>query len=1179
MAKLEIHFFGQSQFFYDGHLIAGLQTKRMRSLLGYLLLHAGQRISATQLAFLYWPDTSEKQARTNLRRAFYNLRQVFPESDEFIERSDHTVCWRADADYVLDVDQFTAGLELARQQRQSENTALTGSALEEAVARYRGDLLPDCYDDWIAPHRERLRQDYLAAVEKLTELQEMEGNHGAAIRYGEMLVREDPLRERSYHTLMQLHLLNGDRPAALRVYHTCASELARELGVEPDAELTDLYQRILARESVAPQTPPAPSHRAEGEQLVGRTHERRRLFAAWRKAAAGRPGCVLIRGEAGIGKTRLAQELYRWAEKLEITAVRTRAYEAASTLAYAPILEWLRTPILTARLDKIDTARLQEVARLAPELLTTYPELAPPQSLVEDWQRTRLYEALAHIFCLERQPLLLWIDDLQWCDSESLAWFQYLLQYDRQAPLLLLGTVRDEQLALDHPITRLEHNLRRDEQLTEIRLDRLSGDETVELGRVVTFGRLTEAALAHQSRLADGNPLFMLEMVRAGLEALPAAGETRTFADEASTALELPTKVQSVIQARLAQLSASARALVGMAATIGRGFTVELLLEAGDMEEDDVIQHLDELWRRRIIAESSAGATDAYDFSHDRIRDVAYAELSTIRRRYYHRIVAEALETLHAARLDEWSADIAQHFEQAGKHASASGYYSRAAARAAANFAHRDAIRYVTRALDLVDEADLAMRFDLHAQRERTYHLLASRSEQVRELDAMHALTERLADPAKRSTVLLRRAALAEVQGAYQEAIAWVEQVRRHDGRQAAGRHGVEAAIRLGSLHWNLGDYPAAAAHYEEGLALARAQGEQRLETAILLHLGALNAYYGPYEEAQRISREALEAARAIGDEEGQIWAHNQLAFVIVAQGEAEYGEAEASFLAGLELARRTGNRTYIAKLSSNLATLYDRLGEREQALACLDESLVIARETGAARHEAFALNHRGNVLFNQGLYASARQAYTTALDRFCAIGYRQGEGKTQRDLALLALVCGEPAQALEFAAEGRAIADELGILRDQAAAYTRSGYILESRGERSQAREVYEHALAIYQTTGQHRHALKPQAGLARLAAAAGDADDALSAVGSILDQISGRALDATCEAHWVLFTCRRILTHSQAPEATELLARLSHGQAHAPHGKLAKPEEASDIATHEQAFCNAFETPHPVI
>ena len=211
----------------------------------------------------------------------------------------------------------------------------------------------------------------------------------------------------------------------------------------------------------------------------------------------------------------------------------------------------------------------------------------------------------------------------------------------------------------------------------EIPLEPFDAEETAELARLESAKPLESGSLEEIFRATRGNPLFVVESVRAGLQS---------------------TRVHAVIAARLAQLTAASYELAGLASVVGRPFSFELLEKATDWDEASVSHALDELWRRRII-ESRGGAE--YDFTHDRLREVACAELSLVRQRYLHRRVARALAEVYGADIDSWTGQIASHFEQAGMAEEAIEHYWRAAAHARQRYAETEAADLLRRALAL----------------------------------------------------------------------------------------------------------------------------------------------------------------------------------------------------------------------------------------------------------------------------------------------------------------------------------------------------------------------------------------------------------------------------------------------------------------------------------------------
>ncbi len=696
---LSVALLGDFSIWYDGAPITEVDTPRLQSLLAYLMLHRDAPQSRAHLAFLFWPDTTEAQARTNLRNLLHHLRRALPNAESYLDARVQTLQWRSGAPFALDVADFDAALARAEQALQMCDSAAVREVLERAVALYKGDLLPSCYDDWIIPQRERLRQAYLSALERLVRMLEEQQDYQAAIRIAQCLLRHDPLHEATYRRLIRLHALNGDRADALRVYHTCATVLKRELDVEPSAATRQAYEQLLG---AAPRPAATVPTSVAFSPLVGRGRELARILRAWRAVAAGGEARVVtLCGEAGIGKTRLVEELLQWTARQGIAGASARCYGAEGQLAYAPVIAWLRAQPLAP----LEDVWLAEVARLLPEVLARRPDLPRPVALTEAWQRERLFEALSRAILGLGQPLLLTIDDLQWCDRDTLEWLHFLLRFDRGARLLVLGAYRPEEIGESHPLVSSLQALRLAGQVTEVELEPLDEAATRTLATLLAGVEVDIRTAQLLYRETEGNPLFVVETVRAGLpvhdQKLTADAVRKLPHHSLPGGAGLPPKVQSVLEARLVQLSVPARELAEVAATIGREFRFEMLVWASGRDEVNLVRELDELWRRRIVREHGA---DAYDFSHDKLREVAYRRMSAARRRLLHHQVADALETLHVAALDPVSHQLATHFELAGLPERSVPYYLRAAKVARQVFANQEAIALLRRGLALLED-------------------------------------------------------------------------------------------------------------------------------------------------------------------------------------------------------------------------------------------------------------------------------------------------------------------------------------------------------------------------------------------------------------------------------------------------------------------------------------------
>jgi DNA-binding SARP family transcriptional activator len=697
-APLCIELLGGFRVLENGRSAVRVPSARQQQLIALLVLHARTGpIPRQRVAGSLWPESSDVQALTNLRRELHHLREAWPRLEALVDAGSRTVSWREDADAIVDVAAFEAAA--------GRGLAGDRTALQEASSLYRGELLPDCDGEWIEADRERLRQSAKQVLVRLVSFLEQDRAFGDAIDRAQQLLRLDPIDEQAWCVLMRCHARRGDRATALHCYQQCAAVLKKELGIQPSAATRLTYREILDLEAAAPAIVAPP--RTAVYPLVGRQSEWHALLSAWRGAAAGRARLFLIRGEAGIGKTRLTEELVDWSGLNDVTALTARCYAGEGRLAYAPIAAWLDDDALRSTLRQLQPSDASDVARLCPELLSLRPDVPAPDRQLESWQRLRFFEALAQTF-RATAPLVLVIDDLQWADGDTIEWLHYFLRSSTDTRCLVVGTVRTEEEQDNPPLGRLLGQLERDNVLSTIALGPLDRTATAQLAGEVAEQQLDETALARTFRETEGHPLFIIE--RGRMESVSQPGSTNDIA---------PPHVQSVVAARLALLSDEARGAAEVAAAVGRDFRFDILALASDLEEDALVRALDELWRRHIVR---VQADERWDFSHDRIREVAYSGIGPARRRLIHRRIAQGMELLFADRLDDVSASIAVHLDRGGQPARAVPFLERAAAVATRVSATAEAIRCLTQALSIVeklpagrdrDDQELALRTSL----------------------------------------------------------------------------------------------------------------------------------------------------------------------------------------------------------------------------------------------------------------------------------------------------------------------------------------------------------------------------------------------------------------------------------------------------------------------------------
>jgi tetratricopeptide (TPR) repeat protein len=487
-------------------------------------------------------------------------------------------------------------------------------------------------------------------------------------------------------------------------------------------------------------------------------------------------------------------------------------------------------------------------------------------ALPADEQRQRLFGAAARLLRLGGKPLLLLADDIQWCDHETLRFIHYLLRTEPNAPILVAATARSEEMDGRGPLLDLVRALRQLGVLVELSLDRLTREATGDLASALSARPLGSDETEVLFRETAGNPLFVVESVRAGWQ----SGDRSRGGPSA--------KVQNVIASRLDGLSAEARTVLETAAAIGRDFTLDVITPAAGLSADAVAHALDELWKRRLVREHDPGV---YDFSHDKIRDVAYRALTPPRRRLLHRKAAETLARARGHTTDTVSGQVAAHYDRAGEIDQAITWYEAAAEASQKLCASAEAVRLLTRALELLERLpatpergsrELAMLTSLLVPVSSVEGFASSRLGAIQARIVELARELRVEVPAE---VLRSQAIISLIRDDFAAARGYGERLRARGLADRDDALQVEGEYVLGIACFWKGELEAARSHFERAVREYRAERRQAhvLRYALdpqvicLSRLGNTLWFLGDTAGAYRARDDALALAARIGHE------------------------------------------------------------------------------------------------------------------------------------------------------------------------------------------------------------------------------------------------------------------------------------------------------------------------
>lgn len=847
-------------------------------------------------------------------------------------------------------------------------------------------------------------------------------------------------------------------------------------------------------------------------RLVGRQPEVAQLHELWAYTLQGNGHLTLISGEPGVGKTRLAHELIVYAQLNQAAVLRAACSEYETATPYLPFSEALRE---WAAGQSSETLRQRlgssafDLARLAPEIENRLGPLPHSPALPANEERLRLFDNVARFFQnLSREHgLLVFIDDIHWADKGTIALLHYLLRRLRSERFMILCAYREIELERSLPLADALVEWNRERMATRIAIARLSPEAcSAMLAALFGLERISSEFNELIYHETEGNPFFIEEVVKALIEGGQIYREGDTWQRMEIAELAVPQSVKEAIGRRLNRLSKTCLDALHLAAVLGKTFAFTELAVVFDHGEEALLDALDEAQAAQLIR---AQSPDTFSFTHDKIREVLYAELLAIRRRRLHQRIGEGLRDLYRMDLDPHTGELAYHFIESGDLEKGLEYSQRAAQRAESIFAHDEALLDYHRALECAEALNLP------GAQAHIYEAIGDIYNRIgpfeRAIDAYQRVLDLTGDPAKRLELSAKIGAtyanIGDERGVAYLKVA-IEGLDPHTQVEARAR----ALAMLGRFHHYRGQGEQAIAYLEEARQLCEPLANPDLLTDIytyltgayqwtgdleqsnfwaqrtldlgeqmnFLHAAALgneflaeNAFIvGNWQESLQYAARDREIGEKIGSQDRVAWSEMSTAFAQHAQGELRQALNTAN--RGITMAQTIGNLRLELILRAWRARIGCDLGDFEQMRSDLDFIITQAERTGQFQNVTWAYNSLCYTL----VVRQEWQELLESADKFEELTGRPVPG--WHALAYLGL--GMPAEARQAAGNLLAEPEEKLSQVDQAFRWRFLGQYRELIAETEAAAQAYTLSIQKFSQQGarlEHARVLIFRAGL----------------------------------------------------------------------------------------------------
>jgi tetratricopeptide (TPR) repeat protein len=683
--------------------------------------------------------------------------------------------------------------------------------------------------------------------------------------------------------------------------------------------------------------------------LVARDSQLLSLTRAIDASLRGEGRTVLLAGEPGAGKTRLAQEATLVARNRGFAVLAGRCYEAEQTVPYYPFLEALATGLRVA-----PASVRREAPTTWPYLGALLPELGSPPAGASggDEQQRVLRAAGSFVETLaESSPLAILIDDLHWADSATLKLLLHLARQTRSSRVLILATYRDVEVGRRGPLEEALRELQHDGVAERVQVRRLDESGTTALiASSIGQAEVSDEFAGLLYGRTEGNPFFVYQVMQMLVErgdVFEAAGrwERKEIED-----IEVPESIRSVVGQRIGRLSYEAQVVLYAAAVLGQTFSFADLLAMNDLPEDSLEALLEEATSTGVIRPLDA---EHYTFDHALTQQALYQEITPRRRRKLHQRAGEAIQKVAGSKASS-AAELAWHFLQAGDDERALTYALRAGDAARAVFAHAEAEAHYRSSLELARETeDEPRETEAREKLGSTLRSLGQYDEALVFLSKAADRYRRSGDRAAEGRVLAEEGLAHASMGTPEQGIIALRQYLESDAGEPSDEGAAHVWNVLASLLFVTGQYEQALVAATNAAGLARAVGNERVLVRAEVRRATMLGRLGHVDEGIRTFEEILPLAERIGELDALRTGLLNAGFHYVLQG--DFRRSLPYRRRGLEAAKKLGEADGIVFALAVMGQELYGSGDWDEATRCTEEAMALARSSGIGRTALYA--------------------------------------------------------------------------------------------------------------------------------------------------------------------------------------------------------------------------------